>query len=146
MANEQEQLQQATDNLERIKTDCKVRMDALQARLKAATYEGQKAELQQDIDQLKIVFDRAIEGAEINRTKAEAENLVQKSAQDAGSAKLRADREEEIKNNALREWVRAGGEPAQFESAWPSIRQSVLNERVINALVGQQKPDTTIKL
>jgi hypothetical protein len=146
MANEQEKFQQATESAEKIEAECKVRMDALQARLAAASYEGQKAEIQKEIDKLKKVFDRAIDRAKLDQTKAEAEYLVQKKDQEERVADQRATQKQEIKNHALREFIKAGGDPNQFEAAWPSIEQSILNERVISALLGKTKSDTTIKL
>lgn len=145
MANEKEKLQQATDSLTRIKADAKIRLDTLQARLDAASYKGQRAEIQRDIDQLTAVFDQAIDRAEINRTKLEAEYLVQKKEQEASQADQRAAQEEQIKSDALREWTQAGGDPARFASAWPLIKETVLNERVINALLNHNKPDVAIK-
>jgi hypothetical protein len=146
MSNEKERLHNATESLARIKADYKVRMDALEAQLRATVYEWQKSEIQNSIDQTKSIFEGAIGRAEINRIKAEAEYQIQKSAQDEKYAAQRASQEDEIKTKALREWVQAGGEPTQFEAAWPAIRQTVLNERVITTLLDQKKPDTVIKL
>ena len=44
---------------------------------------------------------------------------------------------EELRDNALLEWVKAGGDPTRFAAAWPSIEQQVLDERVIANLINR---------
>jgi hypothetical protein len=135
-------LQKFQNQVTRLKKDFKIRMDALEQQLKDARWEPEKERLQEKIAQLKRIYEPAIWNAEIDQTLAEAKQKKQADEQEA----IRAAQRAEVKDHALQEFIKAGGDPSQFESAWPIIEQQILNERVINALVGQQKPTVPIKL
>lgn len=65
---------------------------------------------------------------------AEAVEKAQASEKEA----KRVAQELEVKARALKEWERAGGDPQRFEESWVTIREAVLNERVISSLTDRE--------
>jgi hypothetical protein len=134
---------QAKRSLETLKAERKARLDALQVQLDAAVHDWQKAQIQKEIDKLTAVYDGPmgmIARAEFNLVKLEAGYLVEKNARDAELAEQRAAEEAQVKANGLRAWTDAGGDPAVFEANWPSIKDQVMLERVVDRLVNKPNP------
>ncbi len=124
--------------LARLQKDYQSRLDALNKQLDNSRFEAERENIQKDIDQLKGAYSQAFQRTETAIKEAEAREQIEASEQEA----KRVANELEVKNRALREWVRAGGNPAQFEASWDTIRAAVLNERVIASLTnkGEEKP------
>jgi hypothetical protein len=146
MANEEDLYHEAQARLERLRQDAKIHLDTLEARLENAVYPGERDAIQLDINKLEKVFDRAIETAQFNATKAEAEYLAQKAVKDAELARQQAALETQLKNDALKQFILAGGSPDRFEEMWPQIRQVVITERVVDNLTRKPTEPQTIHL
>jgi hypothetical protein len=146
MATPEEIYRDAQLRLERIRQDQKIRLDTLDARLDNAIYQGERDKIQAEIDQLEKVFDRAIEIAQLNLDKAEAEYKISTAAKKAAAAEEQKAAEQRLKNQALREFVLAGGSPERFEEVWPKIKELVINERTIAALTQQPPTPPAIRL
>lgn len=122
---------------EELNKDYQVRVDALRKQLDNSHFEGERSSLQKDIDQLDGAYSLAFE--RIDKSIEMAEGI--EAAKAAEKEAKRVSQELELKNKALREWTRAGGDPDVFESSWGTIRDSILNEKVIASLTS--KPATS---
>lgn len=121
------------NRLARFRKDYQVRLDALNKRLEAFRFENERVIIQKDIEQLKSAYSKAFERTEAAIKEAEAREQIEAADLEA---KRVAD-ELEVKERALREWVKAGGDPNQFEASWDTIRAAILNERVIASLINK---------
>jgi hypothetical protein len=72
--------------------------------------------------------------------------LAQKAAKDAELARLQASQEAQLKNDALKQFILAGGSPDRFEEIWPQIRQVVITERVVANLTHKPPEPPSIHL
>ncbi|NLG97112.1 MAG: hypothetical protein GX491_07105 [Chloroflexi bacterium] len=114
--------------------DYQTRMDSLEKRLSNARFEGERLKIQAEIEQLKGAYSQAFERLDSALKAAEAVEKAQASEKEA----KRVAQELEVKARALKEWERAGGDPQRFEESWVTIREAVLNERVISSLTDRE--------
>ena len=117
-----------------LQKDFQKRMDALNKRLSNSHFEGERLKIQEEIDRLNGAYSQAFERLD-SALKLASE--VEK-AQVAEKEARRASHESEVKARALKEWERAGGDPQKFEDSWTTIREAVLNERVISSLTNRE--------
>lgn len=54
--------------------------------------------------------------------------------------------EANMKNQAASRWVGSGGDPAEFEQAWPALKQRIISEQVVESMVSSQPSPRTITL
>lgn len=118
---------------DQMKKDYQVRVDALRKQLEKSNFEGERSNIQKDIDQLDRAYALAFERIDKSIEMAEGIEVAKNAEKEA----KRVSEELELKNKALREWVRAGGDPNLFESSWATIRDSILNEKVIASLTSK---------
>lgn len=120
-----------------LKADYNSRLNALNKRLEASHFEGERELVKKDIEQLSSAYGKAFERAEIALKAAEEEEKAYLAKEEAA----RVGKELEVKGKALKEWQRAGGDPSVFEAAWPTMRNAILNEQVISSLTGRDKAE-----
>ncbi len=140
-----ESLQSLDRRLARLQKDYQTRLSALQEKRKSSAFPAERQVIQEQIDRLIGAYKQAFENLE--NARKETQNL--EDAQASKRESLRLAQENELKVNALREWVNAGGDPQKFEDSWSSIRDSVLNERVLVSLMNREKeshPDLSFAL
>jgi hypothetical protein len=114
----------------------------LQAKLKNAKFEGEKALIQQKINILVKTHEQAINRAKLEELTYEANVLIYNKERAALQAEIEAAQSEE--NLAI--YVKAGGKPEDFDKDWPNIERDLVQQRALNILLGSKKPDTSIKL
>ncbi len=119
----------------RMKNEYQARVDALRKQLDKSPFEGERSSIQKDIDRLDKAYSQAFE--RIDKSINVVEGI--ESAKGAEKEAKRVSQELELKNKALKEWSRAGGNPNLFESSWETIRDSILNEKVIASLTSKQE-------
>ncbi len=76
---------------------------------------------------------RAGERAAAAKRRADA-----KVADDAKTAAYHAAQENAMKEPVRAEWLRNGGDAAQFDTAWPGIRAEILKQRAASAATRQR--------
>lgn len=117
------------NEIESLKKDMSVRLTRLNDRLKAAHFQADQDSILADIEKISNVYNTTLlnKRKELDEARQVEENQLKKIKSG------RAAREAEMKSNALSVWMMEGGDKAKFEQAWPAIRETILNERVISA-------------
>jgi hypothetical protein len=115
----------------------------LQAKLKNAKFEGEKALIQQKINLLVKTHEQAISRVKLEELAYEADLLLYNQERAALLAEIDAAKREEN----LATYVIAGGKPENFDRDWPDIEKTIVQQRAIDILSGSsKKSDTAINL
>jgi hypothetical protein len=114
----------------------------LQAKLKNAKFEGEKALIQQKINILVKTHEQAINRAKLEELAYEADLLLYNQERAALQSEIESAQREEN----LATYVKAGGKPEDFDKDWPNIERDLVQQRALDILLGSKKPDTSIKL
>lgn len=126
----------ATDHVEQLEKDQQERVDKLEADKQTAIdrgYEKEVERIDKQIDTIKGSYSQAIEKAKVVVIMAvEAEKQNPNSPENRQKAI-----EDQAKNEARVAWIRAGGDPAQFEKSWESIRTEQLRTQVVGQTTHQ---------
>lgn len=132
-------------NLEKVKSDNEQRIEKLEKRI--AEFEAQKANpeaLKRELAQAKTVAARSEEIAEKALKAAEARELEQAQAAEANRKRVSAELESRQKVKAEHAWIGAGGDPKQFESSWPTMREELLKQAVISQAANEEATRTLV--
>ena len=137
---------QLRKNLESIKKDNEVRIEKLESRLtEIEERRGDTRNIQRELDQARTAAARSEALAEKALQVAEDREL--KAAQDAEETRKRvaAELESRQKFRAERTWVAAGGDPKGFETAWPALREKLLEQAVLDGNESSEESQTLVQ-
>ena len=124
--------EQARKHLEKIKQDNQKRIDKLTAQIDARKEKGlEYADLEKQLDRVLTTSARSEELAERRLAEAEEADQEKASKEAADRSRIAADMDKERKTAAARVWVAQGGDPKEFETAWPTIREELIKNAVI---------------
>lgn len=127
-------------SLEKIKAHNQRRIEGLQSRIADRERVGlPHTDLDNELDQAQTVASRGEQRAEDLLKEAEEQESTQAKAEAARIAKAAADIDLWRKQRAERLWVAHGGNPAEFAKAWPTIREGLLRQAVIQASLHQDQ-------
>ncbi len=132
-------------HIEKLKVETKGRVDGLKSRIAERERLGMgHADLDQQLGQAERAGQRGIEYASQLLKDAEAQETAQSAAQKERVAKIAADIDLKRKHQAERAWTASGGDPDAFEAAWPTIRDAMLSQSVIQETLRQDRKRGTI--
>lgn len=120
------------ENLATIKADNERRLEVIQKRI--ADFEERHVStegLKRELAQAQAVARRSEELAEKQLKVAEDRELKETQANEETRKRLAAEIESRSKFRAERTWIAAGGDPKEFETAWPALREKLLENAVI---------------
>src|SRR5688572_24851698 len=89
-------------------------------------------QIKKDMEQAKTIAEKSEELAAKALKVAEDRELVQAEAAEKNQQRVSAELENRQKVKAEHAWLAAGGDPKQFESSWPIMREELLKQAVIS--------------
>ena len=118
---------EAEQVLKRIQETNQARLAAIRAKIDARNEKRMDiSDLSRELAQAHRIAENSERIAQKNLDESRAREATAQAAQDAAQAAKLAQVNQERKNLAARVWAANGGSPAEFEAAWPTIRQELL--------------------
>jgi len=133
-------VKQAQKHIADLTHDRDVRLSELRKRAEEARNPVYAGQLRDQADALEKTYQPILERAnqvlETARVDEAKENQILEQRRQA--------REAALKERARTTWIRAGGDPSQFETAWPTLQASILAEKVTQEMTAEstEKPMT----
>jgi hypothetical protein len=138
--------EQLRKNLESIQKDNEQRVAKLEARLvEIEGHNGSTTQIKKEIEQAKITARRSEELAEKQLNIAEERELKAAQEIEATRKRMAADLESRQRFRAERAYIAAGGDPKEFENTWPTIREKLLEQSVLEKTAAQGTAETAIQ-
>ena len=131
--------EQLRKHLESVQKDNAARVEKLEARFKEMDDLGvSTTAIQKELDQAKTVARRSEELVEKQLKVAEEREL--KAAQEIEETRKRVSAELEARQKfrAERAYIAAGGDPKEFESTWPVLKEKLLEQSVLEKTAAQE--------
>jgi hypothetical protein len=127
--------------LERMREHNQKRLDGIRARIADRETKGLNCDdLRRELSQARATAEAGEKLAEDNLSKAKEREAAQAARDQAVQEAARAEIDVARKVRASRVWVANGGDPAEFETAWPTIRRELLQTAT---LAGTAKVEET---
>lgn len=127
-------------HIEKLKAETQKRVDDLKSRIAERERLGMgHDDLDKQLAQAEKAGEKGVESASQLLKEAAELEAAQSTAQKERVAKLAADIDLKRKHQAERAWIASGGDPAAFEAAWPTIRDAMLSQSVIQETLRQDR-------
>ena len=125
---------QLQKNLDRIREKNESRLSAIREKIDRAEAAGRDpSALYRQLDQARRTAQAGESLAERTLQAAQERESAQAQEQAARHELARAEIDAKMKANARHNWQKNGGTAAEFDAAWPGLREEIIKERTLEA-------------